>query len=1237
MRLLALLILLATVGLAPAASAVVCSQVFSNAVGTTSGRLDLQDKAILSNTGDRVLATTDLRIDGPDERCDGKPCIEGGRDAPVLDIPAHSTTADLINKSPSLSPGDYYYDTIDLRKGNTLTLTGAGQVRIHVRRTLLIRDQARINTNGDPRDLVFLVGGDVQIEDTAEVYAMVYTEGQLLVRDRAAIKGTLVAAGAVLQDQALVSHVSAESVKVPGVCAGDPDDDVVLSGALDFNIEVGALTVIDTYQKPEFTRVNFTQEFDAPPLVFTLPTIDGDNSAAHRIRNITAEGFDIMTLEPDGEDGPHVSMALNYLAVEPGVHELPGGRKLVVGTIDTRDVQAHGSTGDATGWDKVGFDGAFSRTPVVLGQIQTMVNEQEPKIPAKPSRPWLTTAISGVSASGMLIALERSESSSGSVGKPETIAYFALEPVSRMSFTDSNGQDIDMEAIRTDELVQGWGTCSGNPVWFARTWSRPPVVLATKNTRDGDAGKGQGDGGWLRRCKTTAQYTQLQVDEVRANKSGDRDRVHDTRERAGVVLFSGNFVMKARELDHFRLIHDGFGIAGVGEKVEIVACRDSTCEQRYTDSVTVTLEPGDAKTSWSGSGVLANQVTFSGGSKTVMLNRMAGGTVTLNLTATPTPRNGVRCFSGLVETCAMTYVETGLAVDLPDQVSGLSSAGILSLPTCWSAFQSRAVALEVATSYRSPVWQGPAVSVNGAVLRTDGTYTAVTLDFDAQCRAALAVDYPEAGEIGLLWRFVGSGALAGLTIAGESSMVFYPAALKISALNASGTVLDATGASASPVHVAGQAFTLSVGALNAQGKITQGYRPQGSDRLRAYVRRTGPATGFEGVLSLAPGVDLPTLSAVPAGSGSYLPAGLQGVDFVDGVFSNGAAAYSEVGLITLYLEDSDYLGHGIVAPPTAIGRFVPAGFQASGAVTNRIATAGCMGSGFTYLGEQLGLDVQLTAVNATGLITRNYQGSHARLAAVGLGAFAGGAGNTLGAVSGASDLSPRLAIDSASLGVPWAAGTATLDVLLRVLPGTGPDGPHDNTRFGLALRDADGVALQGLDTDVDGNGLVDHLTVASTVLRFGRLSVGNAHGSELRPLTAPVAMQFFAGTTRGFAISGDDHCTPLGGIALADADAADTLALIDTCVVDDAGTSGAHACPPGSAGTAYTATPSAGRYAVALKPPGAGRTGAVRLTADAPVWAEFDWTGGGATDPLGTVTFGVYSRESGIIYQRDLR
>jgi len=219
--------------------------------------------------------------------------------------------------------------------------------------------------------------------------------------------------------------------------------------------------------------------------------------------------------------------AVPYIAIEPGTHEFPDGTQIVAGTVSTQRFQSRLIAGDS--WQAVSLSG-FSTTPVVLGQIQSRANESVAN-PSVPSSPWMTTAIRSVTSSGFDIALERSETTAGTISSDETIAYLAIDSGlnSGNHYFGSNSADkIEYETIRTGDSIQGWETV--HQVNFSKTYP-DPIVVATKNTRDG------GDGGWLRRENINGGYIQLQVDE---DKAHDSERAHTT-ERAGVLIFSEPF------------------------------------------------------------------------------------------------------------------------------------------------------------------------------------------------------------------------------------------------------------------------------------------------------------------------------------------------------------------------------------------------------------------------------------------------------------------------------------------------------------------------------------------------------------------------------------------------------------------------------------------------------------------------------------------------------------------------
>ena len=147
----------------------------------------------------------------------------------------------------------------------------------------------------------------------------------------------------------------------------------LLSANVDaFELEMGAVTVNDTFTVPAWTNVTFLRSFSSTPLVFALPTTDGSDPATVRIRNVTPSGFQILQVEPSANDGPHVAMSTAYLAIERGDHRLPDGSRLLALEHPTTSFANRLLT---TTWDSLVFPAPFSATPAMLGSIQTTNNE----------------------------------------------------------------------------------------------------------------------------------------------------------------------------------------------------------------------------------------------------------------------------------------------------------------------------------------------------------------------------------------------------------------------------------------------------------------------------------------------------------------------------------------------------------------------------------------------------------------------------------------------------------------------------------------------------------------------------------------------------------------------------------------------------------------------------------------------------------------------------------------------
>ena len=277
------------------------------------------------------------------------------------------------------------------------------------------------------------------------------------------------------------------------------------------------------------THIDFRQEYGTPPLVFTLGTTQGSNPATLRVVNVTTTGFDIYTIEPQGENGPHAKMTnVPYIAIEEGTHILPDGTKIVANTILTQKYQAKGD--NASSWENIGLNG-FNTNPTVLTEIQTKNNERtDENVPDSVSKPWLTVAVDNISSNSFDIALERSETTDGSITQQEKIAYLVID--SGLSgdhyFADSQQRKIQYETILTNNEINGWDD-GGVKVDFSGNYSKA-IVVAKKSSHN------ESDGGWFRRKKLENDGITLVVDEDRV----DPERNH-ALEKASVLLFSKSF------------------------------------------------------------------------------------------------------------------------------------------------------------------------------------------------------------------------------------------------------------------------------------------------------------------------------------------------------------------------------------------------------------------------------------------------------------------------------------------------------------------------------------------------------------------------------------------------------------------------------------------------------------------------------------------------------------------------
>ena len=434
------------------------------------------------------------------------------------------------------------------------------------------------------------------------------------------------------------------------------------------------------------------------------------------------------------------------------------------------------------------------------------------------------------------------------------------------------------------------------------------------------------------------------------------------------------------------------------------------------------------------------------------------------------------------------------------------------------------------------------------------------------------------------------------------------------------------------VHKAGRPFTVQATAVNGAGT-------------------PATTTNYAGTPA-ATLTDCGGSSACPSSPGTVT----LGASFVAGVLNTSSASYDEVGSFNMQLRDTTFAsvdasdgtpadcsasGRYVCSGTLAVGRFVPDNF----AVALNTPAFGTACGTFTYAGQKFSYTtapvITVTARNFAGGTTTNYAGALWQITNASL------TGKSYAAAVGTLDLSGLPGTDPVINDAGSGTGTLTFG------SGTGlsftrttPVAPFD-ADVGLSINviDADGVASASnpatFGAATPGNGIAFD---SGKPMRFGRLVMRNASGSQLLPLLVPVQAQHWSGApTNAFITNTLDSCT--------------TIASADVAMGNYTGNlSGSPTCE-----TAVTSAGalSAGRATLVLAAPGAGNAGSVDLTINlgatasgstctslggAPASAttanlphlQGNWAGGAYDqNPTARATFGIYKGSDEMIYMRE--
>lgn len=574
----------------------------------------------------------------------------------------------------------------------------------------------------------------------------------------------------------------------------------------------------------------------------------------------------------------------------------------------------------------------------------------------------------------------------------------------------------------------------------------------------------------------------------------------------------------------------------------------------HTSSGTITIGVADNATGSSliartPAAELANSIAFAGGGFTV--TNAAGVAVTsmTQVSGTTSPLYYLKATSA---SCGNAFNNVAKSVDIAFEC--------LDPLTC----QSPVVTINAYNSAGTSVASSTALSMglpNGSDPATATSYKAVLLNFNANSLAPFTLNYPDVGSITLYLRYTPSSIIS------ESiPFVVKPAGFVLSNIKrvrdnfANPGAANATGAG---FVKSGEAFGVTVTAVNSQGAATPNY---GHEVTPEYVKLS------TSLVSPAGGNNIAITCADPTNAAACDTTGVEFPTF--GAFTAGVAtgsnfAWDEVGVITLtpHVGDADYLGAGDVTgtPSGNIGRFTLAKFALQNALLDNrtdICNNGLLISdgatpcpAYTYMGEQIDASFILVPVSMDGVPSQNYQGSataadnYARLdpsvfANLNMAAVDLTTATPVYLTSRISNAGMPLVscVTTPCFAQPGGAGSqvqADVNVPFMISRGVSADGVYNAVGIGIAPVDSDGAAVEGIvgmvcnnptlaacyNLDADATAGNDHALLGSTAFRYGRSKINSAYGSELLPLSLPVAIEYWDGNS--FVTSIDDSISAL--------------------------------------------------------------------------------------------------------------
>ncbi|MCF1438320.1 MAG: MSHA biogenesis protein MshQ [Shewanella sp.] len=574
-------------------------------------------------------------------------------------------------------------------------------------------------------------------------------------------------------------------------------------------------------------------------------------------------------------------------------------------------------------------------------------------------------------------------------------------------------------------------------------------------------------------------------------------------------------------LHHFEFSYSSSPATCQPEVITIRACQDEACSQLVTDPVTAELSVSDPSAAhWVG----GNFITINNGVAQVPLQGKNSSPITIGtFISLPAPSSPALCSRGgaapTAAQCSFSFfTDSALSIDVPDKLAGQP---VMATVSACQAFASTSKVVDFWSSYNSPAAPVPAGAepqialLGNNIGTTQSRATPITLAFDAQAQAQVALDYPDAGAVTLNARYTGSagGDDEGLVMNGSGRFVSAPVGLCVSAQSSCSAadgrcpVFKRAGENF-PLSISGRAWVANDDGDLCNNPVTPNYAHHGIQLGAELVAPSGGVNGVTGLTSYTHNISATGISQLD-----------QSISEV-GVFRFTATPPAN------YLGSSNSLADIPAAISEPVGRFVAADFLLSS--ENLTAACGSGSSSFSYLGQPFATSFIATARNLQQQPTRNFVSATSPAANFANTSVRWAAENN----NNGTDLASRLT-EAPSL--YWVDGVATVvnhQVSMQRPTPPQVDGPYYAMDIGVIIDDGDSLAVMGnadMNAGTTGNcsgSNCSAVRLGSQQLLFGRLTMNNVYGVESDTLQMPLRAEYWQ--WNHWQINHKDSCTSVG-------------------------------------------------------------------------------------------------------------